>query len=120
MAPRPVRQSDVVLYGGFREILHEEKGHVADLPFQWVAGRISSVDHDDIMLEPGFETMQWLGHDANREIRGWSGGPVFRAVENEPITRVELVGFMYVFVSQKTVKARHADVVLSDGHLLRN
>jgi hypothetical protein len=61
MAPRPVRQSDVVLYGGFPEILHEEKGHVADLPFQWVAGRISSVDHDDIMLEPGFETMQWLG-----------------------------------------------------------
>jgi hypothetical protein len=37
MAPRPVRQSDVVLYGGSPEILHEEKGHVADLPFEWVA-----------------------------------------------------------------------------------
>ncbi len=115
--PERVRQSDVVLYGGFPGILREERGSIADLPFQWVAGRVGDVGQENVILEPEFATMQWQGNETNNDPGGWSGGPVFRVVEDMAIARLELVGFIYEFVSEQAVLARHGDVVLSDGRL---
>jgi len=61
------------------------------------------------------------------DVRGMSGGPVFRIVE-ERIARLELVGFIYLFMYEAdedgdpigdghTILARHADVIRADGSL---
>ena len=61
--------------------------------------------------------MQWQGPDKNDNPGGWSGGPVYRSVEDGPIARLEIVGFIYEFPFEQAVLARHADVVLADGTL---
>ena len=67
---------------------------------------------------PSFETMQWQGPETNDNTGGWSGGPVFRSVEDELITRLELIGIIYQWSSWgPTVMARHADAVQADGTL---
>jgi hypothetical protein len=115
--PTRAQKFDVVMYGGFPGVLREEKGHVAELPFQWVAGRVNDVSEQNIVLEPDFQTMRWQGSETNDNPGGWSGGPVFRSVEDGPIARLELVGFIYEFPLEQAVLARHADVVLADGSL---
>ena len=114
--PQRAQKSDVVMYGGFPQVLREEKGSIAEIPFQWVAGRVSEVTDDAITLEPDFEKMQWQGPQTNDKIGGWSGGPVFRLVEDEPVARLELIGIIYWLFGQ-SVLARHADAVQADGTL---
>ena len=116
--PRRAKKSDAVIFGGFPGVLREEKGSTADLPFQWVGGRVSEVTDDAITLEPDFEKMQWQGSETNDNPCGWSGGPVFRSVEDEPIARLELIGIIYLLFGQ-SVLARHADAVKADGKLHR-
>ena len=61
------------------------------------------------------------------DFRGMSGGPVFRVVDGL-VVRLELVGFIYVFMYEAddqgnpvgdghTLLARHADVIRPDGTL---
>ena len=114
--PQCAQKSDAVIFGGFPGVLREEKGSTADLPFQWVAGRVSEVTDDAITLEPDFEKMRWQGPETNDNPGGWSGGPVFRSVEDEPIARLELIGIIFQSLGQ-SVFARHADVVQADGKL---
>jgi hypothetical protein len=112
-----LQKSDVVLYGGFPGVLREEKGNIAELPFQWVAGRARDITEQNILLEPDFENMDWQGTETNSNPGGWSGGPVFRSVEDGLIARLELVGFIYEFPFDQAVLARHSDAVLADGLL---
>ena len=53
--------------------------------------------------------MQWQGPETNDNPGGWSGGPVFRSVEDEPIARLELIGIIYEWLLGQVVLARHAD-----------
>lgn len=115
--PSPPDAGAALLYGGFPGKLREERGVVAELPFQWVASRAIDVTDQNIALEPNFETMNWQGQDANDDPGGWSGGPVFRYVEDGLIAYAELVGFIYEFPFSVSVLARHAGVVLPDGTL---
>ena len=62
------------MYGGYPGALREDKGSIAELPFQWVSGRVSEVSDDAITLEPDFEKMQWQG------LETLSGGPVFKPI----------------------------------------
>ena len=110
-------KGQIVLYGGYPGVLRSERGAVAELPFQWVGGRISDGTDQNIILEPSFATMRWQGQETNGDPGGWSGGPVFRSVENTAIARLELVGIIYDFPYGDIVRARHADVVLADGSL---
>ena len=61
--------------------------------------------------------MNWLGSERNYNPSGWSGGPLFRESQNSIIVRLELVGFIYAFVGEQDVVARHADVVMPNGVL---
>jgi len=114
--PDRALSAEVVMYGGYPGVMREEKGHIAELPFQWLAGRVSDVSEQNIVLEPKFETSQWLGSEKNVDPGGWSGGPVFRSVDGL-IERLELVGYIYEFPLGEAVLARHADVVMADGNL---
>jgi hypothetical protein len=115
--PDQVRAGEPVLYGGYPESLRADKGTEAELPFQWVIGRVSETDNEHILLKPEFHLSDWQGPDRNYNPSGWSGGPVFREVKTDLIIRIELVGFIYAFSGEDHVIARHADVVLADGHL---
>jgi hypothetical protein len=115
--PRRVEHGEPVLYGGYPESRRVEKGAEAELPFQWVMGRVSEVDDEHIIVKPEFKTTEWVGEERNYDPSGWSGGPVFRDIENEVIYRLELVGFIYSFHGEEYVIARHADVVLADGNI---
>ena len=114
--PHRAQESDVVLYGGFPGVLRESKGSTADLLFQWTASRVSAVTDDAITLEPDFEKMRWQGPETNDNPGGWSGGPVFRSVEDEPIARLEFIGIIFELLDS-SVFARHANAVEADGTL---
>jgi hypothetical protein len=98
-------------------VLREDKGRIAELPFQWIAGRVSDVTEENIVLEPAFQASRWLDDEKNDDPGGWSGGPVFRYAHESPIERLELVGFIYEFPLGQAVLARHAHAVLADGSL---
>jgi hypothetical protein len=130
--PRRAIPGELVLYGGHPGILREGKVRTADLPFQWIGGSVGDVSPQVIVLEPGFETLTWLnpepGATFNRDFRGMSGGPVFRVVE-DVVVRLELVGFIYLFMYEAddqgrpvgdghTLLARHAEAVRADGTLV--
>jgi hypothetical protein len=115
--PAQGQTGEPVLYGGYPESLRADKGAEAELPFQWVIGRVSETDAEHIIVKPEFRTSEWQGPDRNYNPSGWSGGPVFRDVENQLIHRLELVGFIYAYSGEDHVIARHADVVLADGNI---
>jgi len=110
---------DVVVYGGYPGVIRVERGAVADLPFQWILGRVSDTGYENIVLEPQFRTSQWLGDQRNDNPGGMSGGPVFRVLE-ETITRLEIVGFIHEFSYEEAILARHADAVLADGAIVQS
>ena len=114
--PHRAQESDVVMYGGFPEVLRESKVSTADLPFQWAASRVNAVTDHAITLEPDFEKMRWQGPKTNDNPSGWSGGPVFRSVEDEPIARLEFIGIIFELLGS-SVFARHANTVEADGTL---
>lgn len=127
--PAKARIGELVLYGGHPGTLRVDNVRTADLPFQWVMGGVSDVSYESIVLEPDFETLTWLnpepGETFNRDFAGMSGGPVFRVID-QPLVRIELIGFIYLFVVDvdadgqpkeegHTVLARYADFVQADG-----
>ena len=118
--PHRAQKSEVVIYGGYPGELREDKGHIAELPFQWVVGHVNDVGEEHIVLEPGFKTMDWQGPETNNKLGGWSGGPVFRLVEQEPITRLELIGIITQSLQDQAVLARHADAIQTDGTLCQD
>jgi len=73
--PTRAQKFDVVMYGGFPGVLREEKGHVAELPFQWVAGRVNDVSEQNIVLEPDFQTMRWQGSEVSTRSEYVRSGP---------------------------------------------
>jgi hypothetical protein len=115
--PTRTRAGEPVLYGGYPSALSADKGVEAEFPFQWIMGRVLETDDDHIYVRPEFHSMNWMGPERNYNPSGWSGGPVFRESHDSVIIRLELVGFIYAFVSEEDVVARHADVVLPDGGL---
>ena len=84
-----------MVYEGYPGLLREERGIIAALPFQWIAGRVNDVSEQNIVVEPEFETSRWVGDERNSDPGGWSGGPVFRYAHEGPIERLELVGIIY-------------------------
>jgi hypothetical protein len=113
-----VRAGELVLYGGYPGKLRAEHGRVAEFPFQWAAGGVSDVSEKNVVLEPAFETMRWLNSgDTNIDVRGMSGGPIFRIVEG--ILRLELVGFIHEFSDlADAVMGRPSDVVSANGRIV--
>lgn len=100
--PDPVTEKEVLLYGGYPQVLRNPKGDRVEFPFQWFVSRVSSVESDRLILDPVLEHLYWPGHEGeqiNTRWGGQSGGPVYRVVDAAPggsvVDRLELVGFIY-------------------------
>lgn len=98
--PTPPREGDVVMYGGWPGFLRREEIGSYDFAFVWVAGKVASAHerHVGMMLE--IETSKALSAERippHADLGGWSGGPVFRVVDENKIERLELAGIIYEY-----------------------
>jgi hypothetical protein len=56
---------------------------------------------------------------AHADLGGWSGGPVFRIVEQETVTRLEIAGVIYEYTSgYEIVLAHPLSCIAADGTFL--
>lgn len=126
--PKPLQRRDVVVHGGFPQVLRERGKGAVDFGFQFFVSAVSDVTGDKVVLYPP-EDAYWPDYPdrpLNQDFGGKSGGPVYRVVDanidgggNEPIDRVELAGFIYNKVLG-SVLARPASMVAADGTLRRS
>lgn len=118
--PPPVSLGDVVLCGGYPGNQRIEREGTADLPFQWVIGRATSVSAHNLSLYLDFENMHTLlgqPEALNRSIGGMSGGPIFRFVSS-PIEHFEQVGVIYqLHESLELIVARPTILIRPDGSI---
>lgn len=100
--PQPLTTKDVVLYGGYPQVLRNPKTMEVEFPFQHFFTRVNSVDDKVIVLEPDIPNLYWPGHEGetiNSSLGGQSGGPIYRVIDATPdktivADRLELVGFI--------------------------
>jgi hypothetical protein len=124
--PPTPRDAEVVLYGGYPQVLRSPDGGQVHFGFEYFISRISSTDTTRVVLAPDLANLYWPGHDGeaiNVHWGGISGGPVYRVIdaspEGEPVDRLELVGFVYQRW-QEVMLARPARLVSVDGTINRN
>ena len=122
---RPVAPDDVVCYGGYPQSLRSTAGGQVHTGFQWFATQVNEVKESMIVLEPGVGKVYWPGHRGekiNDTFGGQSGGPVYRVIDakkpDEPVDRLELVGFIYNKLGNDLVLAKHSRHVQPDGTLV--
>jgi hypothetical protein len=125
--PPPLKQGELVLYGGCPGALREPDGRDIVWPFQsftWLATEVTDVS---IALHVDFQNLFWPGHEnerINENPGGISGGPVFRVIEDlqgaDKRVYLELAGIAYEYYDPwETVLARHIRHVSADGSLVR-
>lgn len=127
--PMPAATTDVVMYGGYPQVLRSRrKGeHKVDFPFQWIATKVNDANSARIALEPGIATLHWPGHEGetiNTSFHGQSGGPVYRVIDAAPdkgevVDRLELIGIIDRQFMGDLVLARPVGIVGADGCLIR-
>jgi hypothetical protein len=117
----PVREREVVIYGGYPGALREEKAATLVSGFQTLASAVTSVSPDKMGLYLDLEHLHWPFHEGekiNARLGGMSGGGVYRVIEAKPVDRIELVGFIYEHSeSFDLMFARHAHFVSADGSI---
>jgi len=126
--PDSLCQTDVVLFGGYPQILRQSRFTQVDFKFQWFASTVNSVNEQRIVLEASVDRMIWAGHPEeevrNKRLGGQSGGPVYRVIDADPKTgelldRIELVGVIDRQVMDDLILAKPASLVRSDGTLAK-
>ena len=99
--PDPLDAGEVVLHGGFPQVLREPNTARVTFPFQYFATKANSTDGNRIVLDPGVERVYSPGYGGpvNTQWQGQSGGPVYRILDagigGNLVDRVEVVGFIY-------------------------
>lgn len=122
--PDPIQAQEVVLHGGYPQVLRNPRTNVVEFPFQWFATRVNDANHERISLHPNVANTHWPGHEGeqiNDQFHGQSGGPVYRVVDanrecGEVVDRLELVGIIYNRVMD-LVLARPAGLIHANGTL---
>jgi hypothetical protein len=126
--PDPVRPGEVVIHGGYPQVLRDPETKRVHFGFQHFASAVNEVKAEGvIVLDPGRDPY-WPGHEGERlntEYHGQSGGPVYRVIDanvskggTEPVDRFELVGFIYQQLHD-LVLARASVFIAPNGTILR-
>jgi len=113
---------EMLLYSGYPAMYREERENQYDVSFVWFAGLVESVSNRNLgmalriekSLAPGLERVP-----ANADLGGWSGGAVFRVIENAALARLELAGVIYEYSpASEIVLAHPLSCVATDGTFL--
>jgi hypothetical protein len=125
--PDPANEKDVLLHGGYPQVLRNPGTGQVEFPFQWFATRLNSVNSERLVLEPDVEHVYWPGHEGekiNTSFGGQSGGPVYRVIDanrekGELLDRLELVGFIdRQIMGGHLVLAKPATYIRPDGTMI--
>ena len=127
--PDPLQETDVVLFGGYPQILRQTRVAKLDVKFQWFGTKVNSVDNERIVLEAVIGQMTWAGQPGEasivtKSLGGQSGGPVYRVISANPakgelFDRMELVGFIDRQIMGDLILAKPAGFVRADGTLIK-
>lgn len=119
--PEQLKESDIVILGGYPGLLRMEEEKRLGTPFISFIAPVaqSSLDHSAIQLN--LEDAYWPdgsgGIAPASELGGMSGGPLFR-YHREPVEYFELVGFIYESSEMYgIIFARHASCIDSSGRI---
>ena len=125
--PDPLLESDVVIFGGYPQVLRETRVTKLDVKFQWFGTKVNSVNSERIVLEAVIDQMMWAGQPGRagvvtKRLGGQSGGPVYRVIDANPgkgelFDRMELVGFIDRQIMGDLILAKPAAFVRADGTL---
>ena len=98
--PRAPRVGEQVLFCGYPGIYREEKDGQYATAFLYFGGLVESVSDRNFGMVLRIASAYDRGHErvpANADLGGWSGGAVFRVVENETLARLEFAGIIYEY-----------------------
>lgn len=115
----PLKKGERVILGGYPGALLVAHGPTVDSDLQVFALKAGDVFKDEIQLFLDTPSIHWPLHEGeqlNRELKGMSGGPVFRFVEAKPVDRVELVGIIFAETFDH-ILARPVGLLDSDGRI---
>jgi hypothetical protein len=98
--PRAPVVGETMLFGGYPAMYRKQQDRQIEVAFLYFASRVDSASdrHFGMALEiadsysHGYERVP-----ANADLGGWSGGCVFRVIEDEVLARLELTGIIYEY-----------------------
>ncbi len=117
--PKPPSEGEPVLYGGYPGCYREHSGGSVSVSFAWFAGKVQSVSPNNIGMVLDIENSvatspTRIPRDA--DLGGWSGGAVFRIVEENLLERLELTAIIYEYTDTYGIAlARPLTSLLPDG-----
>lgn len=96
--PANLRESDIVVLGGYPGMLRQERPGQVGLPFVSFLARVAQVSSDHSAVQLNIEASYWPngsgGIPPRSELGGMSGGPILR-YHSETVEYLEMVGFIY-------------------------
>jgi hypothetical protein len=110
--PIPPSEGEAAMFGGFPGIYRNQKddGSV-DFSFAWFAGKVQSSSRNNIGIvldiARSIATSPLPRIPPNADLGGWSGGPVFRVIEEGSIERLELAAIIYEYSPVNEITLAH-------------
>jgi len=119
--PVCLRESDIVILGGYPGLLRQERPGQVGLPFVSFLGRVAQVSSDHSAVQLNIEASYWPdgsgGIPARSELGGMSGGPILR-YHSETVEYFEIVGFIYEASTEyELIFVRHASCISRSGFI---
>lgn len=108
--PKPPGEGDTVLYGGYPGMYRAQREGSFDFMFAWFAGKVSSASERHVGMVLEIETSRSLSAERTppgADLGGWSGGPVFRVVEENNLERLELAAIIYEYSQSFEIAFAH-------------
>lgn len=104
-------ESNPVMYGGYPGAYRSKlpDGNV-NFGFFWFATKVQSVSDKNIgmVIDPTNSiSIGKVKLETGADLGGWSGGPVFRVVEQNKIERLELCGIIYEYSTETGIVLAH-------------
>ena len=121
--PEQIRESDIVVVGGYPGNLRIEEDGRLGTPFVSFLARIAQTSLDHSAIQLNLEDAYWPdgsgGVAPGSDLGGLSGGPIVR-YRSEPVEYFEIAGFVYeASTTYGIVFARHASCVSASGQITR-
>lgn len=109
--PAPPIEGAPVMYGGFPGAYRKklDDGNV-NFGFFWFATKVQSVSEKNIGMVIERESSVSIGEVVlpdKADLGGWSGGPVFRIVEQNLLETLELCGVIYEYSAETGIVLAH-------------
>lgn len=108
--PKPPSEDDPVLYGGYPGSYREQNNGSITVGFAWFAGKVQSVSQNNIGMVLDIANSVATSPERIRpdaDLGGWSGGSVFRVVEENLLERLELTAIIYEYSNIYEIALAH-------------